>query len=103
MNPPITQIKIFKDISYMISVRAGFCDARGLCGLCGLDAGARIGCRRGRRHAFDHVFVCARAFTLLCIGFVTTNKPPGRKHTMILGTLNMHLCLFVFLLYTYSI
>jgi len=50
------------------------------------------------------MFLCVRGLLLYnCIGFVTTNKPPGRKHTMILGTLNMHLCLFVFLLYTYSI
>jgi hypothetical protein len=35
-----------------------------------------------------------------CVWFGTTNKPPGRRNTMILGILNMHLCLFMFLHYT---
>ena len=56
------------------AARAGFCDARFLYGasfcdareLCGLVAGARIVCSRGRRHAFDYgfdyVFLCALVF-----------------------------------------
>jgi hypothetical protein len=48
------------------------------------------------------VVLCVLGFLLYnCIGFMTTNKPPGRRHTMILGILNMLLCLFMFLHYTY--
>ena len=46
------------------------------------------GLRNGRREGFKG---------WECVGFMTTNKPPGRRNTMILGILNMHLCLCFFI------
>jgi hypothetical protein len=53
-----------------------------------LMGGRRNGRRYGWAEGWEYVW------------FGTTNKPPGRRNTMILGILNMHLCLCMFLHYT---